>query len=108
MREKKSSLRFAGRRHSRAGMISTVIAGIAWCVFIALCVSSSVTEGNAELIVGGIGVLDAFFSLVGMLMGIKGFQEREVYYVLPTVGVVLNGILFVIYFSLYFMGVALV
>ncbi|MBP3570075.1 MAG: hypothetical protein J6K04_13045 [Lachnospiraceae bacterium] len=105
--EKKSSLRFTGRRHSRKGVISTVIAGIAWGIFIALCVCSAIARGLAEVVVGAIGMVDAVFALSGMIIAIKGFQEREVYYVLPTVGVVLNGILFVIYFSLYFMGVAI-
>lgn len=105
--EKKSSLRFSGRKHSGKGVISTVIAGIGWSIFIALCVCSAMAKGAAESVVGAIGIADALFVLVGMILGFKGFQEREVYYVMPTVGVVLNGILFVIYFSLYFMGVAI-
>jgi len=108
MKERKTSLRFSGRKHSRGGMISTVIGGIAWSIFIAVCICSSVAGGNAELFVGGIGILDAFFSIAGIINAIRGFKEREVYYVLPTVGIVLNGILFVIYFSLYFMGIAIV
>lgn len=107
MREKKTSLRFTGRKHARRGIISTVIAGIAWVLFIALCVYSSSTGGNAAPVIGILGMLDAFFSLSGMWIAFKGFQERDVYYLLPAVGMVLNGILFVIYFSLYFMGVAI-
>lgn len=108
MKEKKSSLHFSGRTHSRKGLMSTVIAGISWCIFIVLCVYSTMQEGKAELVVGGIGILDAIFSLTGAILAMKGFQEREVYYVLPTVGILLNGVLFVIYFALYFMGVAIV
>ncbi len=106
--EKKSSLHFAGRKHSRGGVIATVIGGISWGIFIALCVCSALTRGTAELVVGTIGIADALFALAGMILAIKGFQEREVYYALPAVGAVLNGLLFVIYFSLYFMGVAIV
>ena len=102
--EKKSSLRFAGRKQSRVGVMSTVIAGIAWCVFVALCVNAAVSDGMAEPVVGAIGLVDAVFALAGMFLGFKGFQEREVYYVMPIIGVVLNGILFVVYFSLYIMG----
>lgn len=108
MKEKKTALHFAGRRHARGGMISTVMAGIAWVIFIALCVYSSATGGNATSVVGILGILDAVFVLAGVLIAFRGFQERDVYYVLPAVGMVLNGILFVIYFSLYFMGVAIV
>lgn len=107
MKEKKNRLRFAGRQHARGGIISTVMAGIAWIVFLALCIYSSSTGGNAEGVVGILGIADAVFAIVGMGIAFKGFQERDVYYVLPAVGMVLNGILFVIYFSLYFMGVAI-
>ncbi len=107
MREKKTALHFTGRQHSRRGMISTAIAGIAWLVFLALCVYSSATGGNAAGPAGIIGIADAFFVLAGMLIAFRGFQERDVYYALPTAGMILNGILFVIYFSLYFMGIAI-
>ena len=107
MKEKKSSLHFAGRRHARGGVIATVIAGIAWCIFIALCVCSAVTGGNADFVVGIIGILDALFAMVGMVMALRGFQEREVYYVFPILGMVLCGILFAVYFSLYCMGIAI-
>jgi len=108
MKERKNRLHFSGRKHARGGIISTVMAGIAWIVFIALCVYSSATEGNAAVVAGMLGIVDAMFVLAGMVIAFRGFQERDVYYVLPAVGMVLNGILFVIYFSLYFMGVAIV
>lgn len=107
MKEKKTALHFAGRQHARGGIISTVIAGIAWIIFAALCVYSSSTGGNAATVAGIIGILDAVFVLAGMIFAFRGFHERDVYYVLPASGMVLNGILFVIYFSLYFMGVAI-
>lgn len=106
MKEKKSSLRFKKREHSKVGIWSTIIGVIAWCIFIALSVYASITEGNAEKIVGVIGILDAFFVLLGAFFAVKGLQERDVYYGVPIAGMLLNGILFVIYFSLYFMGVA--
>ena len=107
MKEKKTALHFTGRQHARGGLISVAIAGIAWIIFAALCVYSTSTDGNTAAVAGILGILDAFFVLAGMIFAFRGFQERDVYYVLPAVGMVLNGILFVIYFSLYFMGVAI-
>jgi len=103
--EKKSSLHFAGRRHSKKGIIATVMAGVAWCVLIVLCVRAALMEEGVEPVAGMIGILDAFLALAGMFLGWKGLQEREVYYVLPILGLVLNGVLFVVYFSMYFMGI---
>ncbi len=104
---KKTALHFAGRRHSSRGVASIVIGGIAWLIFLALCISSSVSGGAAPMLVGTIGVLDALFAIAGMITAWRGFQERDVYYALPIVGMSANGILFVVYFSLYFMGVAI-
>ena len=108
MKEKKKSLRFSGRRHSRGGVISTVMAGIGWLIFAALCVYSSATGGNAAAVAGIIGILDAVFALTGMVIAFRGFYERDVYYVMPAVGVVINGVLFVLFFVLYLMGTAIV
>lgn len=108
MKEKKKSLRFSGRRHARGGVISTVMAGIGWLIFAALCAYSSATGGNAAAVAGILGILDAVFALAGMVVAFRGFYERDVYYVMPAVGMVLNGGLFVLYFVLYLMGTAIV
>ena len=108
MKEKKRSLRFSGRSHARGGIISTVIAGVGWLVFVALCVYSSSTGGNAAAVAGILGILDAVLALTGMVVAFKGFSERDVYYVMPAVGITLNGGLFVLYFILYLMGTAIV
>lgn len=105
---KKTALHFAGRRHSTKGILSAVIGGIAWLIFLVLCVSSSSTRGNAPLLVGIVGILDALLGLAGMRIAWSGFQEKDVYYIFPIVGMLENGILFVIYFSLYFMGIAMI
>ena len=108
MKEKKRTLRFSGRKHARGGIISTVMAGIGWIIFVALCVYSSSTGGNAAAVAGILGILDAVLALTGMVVAFKGFSERDVYYVMPAVGITLNGGLFVLYFILYLMGTAIV
>ena len=108
MKEKRRTLRFSGRKHARGGIISTVMAGIGWIIFAALCVYSSSTGGNAAAVAGILGILDAILALAGMIVAFKGFYERAVYYGMPAVGITLNGGLFVLYFILYLMGTAIV
>jgi hypothetical protein len=108
MKEKKKSLRFSGRSHARGGIISTVMAGIGWIIFAALCVYSSATGGNAAAVAGILGILDGIFALAGMIVAFRGFHERDVYYVMPAIGMTLNGGLFVLFFVLYLMGTAIV
>ena len=106
MKEKKRRLHFSGRTHSKKGIASTVMAGIAWILFIALCVNSAGAGGNASLTVGVLGILDVFFCIAGMVTAFKGFRERDVFYVFPGIGMGCNGVLAVIYIILYFMGMA--
>ena len=108
MTDKTSTLRLSGRKHARGGIISTVMAGIGWIIFAALCVYSSSTGGNAAAVAGILGILDAILALAGMIVAFKGFYERDVYYGMPAVGITLNGGLFVLYFILYLMGTAIV
>jgi len=106
MKEKKNKLHFSGRTHSKRGIASTVMAGIAWIIFIALCVSSTGAGGNADIKVGILGLFDAALCVAGIVTAFKGFQERDVFYVFPGIGIGLNGILVIIYVILYFMGMA--
>ena len=107
MKENKRKLHFSGRKHARGVVISTVMAGIGWIIFAALCVYSSSTGGNAAAVAGILGMIDAVFALAGMVIAFRGFYERDVYYIMPAVGMVLNGGLFVFYFVLYLMGIAI-
>lgn len=107
MKGKKGSLHFRKKQHSKMGIISTIISIFAWGIFIALSTYSTITNGNVEIVIGMIGILDAFFTFFGAVLAIKSLQEREVTYSFPVVGILLNGTLFVIYFILYFMGVAI-
>lgn len=106
-KKEKSSLHFTGKRVSGLGVGATVMGAIGWIVFAALSMYSASVDGQAENFVGIIGMLDAVMSLVGVIVSYRALQDRDIKYVMPIIGMVLNGILFVLYFSLYFMGIAI-
>ena len=105
-KKEKSSLHFTGKRVSGLGIGATVMGAIGWIVFAALSIYSASLDGQAENFVGIIGMLDAVLSIAGVIVSYRALQDRDIYYVMPMIGMALNGILFVLYFSLYFMGIA--
>lgn len=107
MKREKNSLHFTDKRVSGLGVGATVMGAIGWIVFAALSIYSASMDGKAELFVGAIGLLDAVLSVVGVIVSYRALQKRDIYYVMPIIGMALNGILFIVYFSLYFMGVAI-
>ena len=102
IKREKKSLRFTDKRVSGLGIGATVMGTIGWIVFAAISIYSASMDGKAELFIGGIGLLDAVLSMVGMIVSYRALQERDIYYVMPIIGMALNGILFVVYFSLDF------
>lgn len=106
-KKEKSSLNFSGKRVSGLGIATTVMGGIGWIIFAALSLYSAGMDGQAESFVGIIGLLDAVLAVTGAILSYRALQERDVYYVMPIIGMALNAILFIVYFSLYFMGLAL-
>lgn len=106
-RKKKSSLHFSGKRMSGLGNGALVIGIAAWLIFLALSVCSATTNGEAGWSVGVIGILDAVFSVIGTVSAYRALQERDISYVVPVIALVLNAMLFILYLSLYFMGIAI-
>jgi uncharacterized protein DUF6142 len=43
-------------------------------------------------------------SIVGFVLGVKGYKEKEIYYQAPILGLLINGLLLVFLIILYFMG----
>ncbi len=105
--KKRASLHFSGKRVPRLG-IGALVTGIAvWLIFFALSLCSAAAEGEAGETVGVIGILDAAFSLTGAVLAYRSLQERDISYAVPVIALVLNATLFVLYLSLYFMGIAI-
>lgn len=107
MKKEKNALHFQGRAASKQGLAAVVIGVLAWIVFAALAIYSASRSGEAEGMIGGIGIFDMLFALVGILYAANGFKERDVFYGLPVAGLALNAILFLVYFVLYLTGMAI-
>ncbi len=105
VKRKKEVFKFSGRNHSIRGLISVIIGGITLLALIILSVISSLSGGNGGLILGIIGMVLFVMSIAGFILGIKSCREKEIFYTAPVVGMVLNGFLFIVFFTLYMVGI---
>ena len=60
--------------------------------------------GGAGPAIGLMGLLSLIFSVIGFILGIRGFQEDEVYYLFSKIGVGLNGMLFILWMLIFVAG----
>lgn len=102
---KKESIKFRGRKKSVRGLFSLFIGILVFIGFIVLSVISSQSRGNGGLILGAVAVLCFFAAIIGFILGYRGMKEKDIYFTAPLLGIILNGIMFILYMSLYIIGV---
>jgi hypothetical protein len=72
--------------------------------FLTIAFISGTNKGNGEFILGVIGMLNFIIAVTGFTLGIKSFREKDIFYVAPVLGVGSNGIMTILLFSLYIVG----
>ncbi len=100
----RSGMHFHGRKRSKGGVAGFALAVAAVVIFLALCVISAVAKGAAGMYVGGLGLLTMVICGAAFWLSFKGLKEKDVYTRLPFAGLLISGILFVVLFCLYIVG----
>lgn len=97
-------LDFKKKAPSKNGIVSCIFGMAAMAVFIAASIISAKADGDAGEPVGFMGISSALLCIVGLVFASDGMREREVGYLFPVIGAVLNGLLLVYLFWLYIYG----
>ena len=92
-RQKRKKYGQAQMKHSKRGIISCVFAGIAMALDIVMIMVAYNSGGKAASYIGGLGVVAAILSGMGIYMAIRGLKERNKQKVTCKVGTWVNGCL---------------
>lgn len=103
--KKKETIQFSGRRHTRLGILSAVIGIVSVIGFIIVSIISGINGGEGGLIIGIAGILLFALSLLGFIMSYKALKQKDIFYRFPMTGLVVNGIMMIVYVILYVMGI---
>ena len=101
----RDGMHFHSKKRSREGVAGFVLSLIAVVVFLVLCIVSAVAKGEAGAFVGAIGLGTMFLCVGSFYLSFKGLKERDVYTRLPFAGLIISGVLFVVLFCLYILGI---
>lgn len=102
---RKSSIKFKGRVHSKKGIISMLLGLISLITFVVISYISGKNQGNGGIELGVVGLLCAASSVFGFTLSIKSFREKDIYLTAPIIGIGVNGIMVIVFFSLYIVGI---
>ncbi len=95
---------FKKKAPSKNGIISCLFGLAALTVFGVASLISAKKNGAAGEPVGLMGISSAMLCLIGAFFGGDGMKEKEVGYLFPIVGTVLNSLLLIYLFWLYIYG----
>lgn len=101
----KGSIHFSGRRHTKTGIIATILGVVVVAGFSAISLASGLNKGNGGFVLGLIGILLFAISVTGFVLAYKAFKKKDIFYSFPIIGVVLNGLMMVILLIIYIMGI---
>lgn len=102
--KRRDAYRFTDKVHPKEGIISVIISAVLLLGFCALFIITSKQQGG--LLVGVLGILIFFCSIIGLWFAIKAMRKEDIKYQFPIIGMILNGIVLIICVSLYFIGMA--
>lgn len=87
---KKNSYMFTSRRHSRKGIMSTILGVISLSTLVYAVVMSYLREGDVPVQYGAAAMLVMIFAFVGIALGVVSKTERDRFYLFTYIGIVLN------------------
>ncbi len=104
LRRNKEMIHFSGRRHTKMGIISAIIGCLVVIGFLSISFISGFANGNGGFILGVIGLFLFFLAIFGLVLSYRSFKKKDIFYRFPVVGAVLNGIMTILFLTIYILG----
>lgn len=101
---RKRGVKFSDKKHSIKGIISIVIGLVSLVALIVLFYLSAKTKGGGSINLGLVGVIILILSILAITLSYQGYKERDIHHYVPVIGLILNGLLFLVLFILYIVG----
>ena len=92
-------------RHAKKGIYSLMVAIAVVIIFVALILTAFLHKGQSSAIIGSFGLFTIILAVIGLVIGVKGFRERDKNYVTCKWGIGLNGFILFSLISMFIRGI---
>lgn len=92
-------------RHAKKGIYSLMMAMVVVIIFVALILTAFLHKGQSSAIIGSFGLFTIILAVIGLVIGVKGFRERDKNYVTCKWGIGLNGFILFSLISMFIRGI---
>ena len=77
-------------RHSKKGVYSCFYAVVVFILLVLMLIIAFASKGEVNILIGFIGLGALALSFMGLLLGVRGFRERDKNYITCKVGIGAN------------------
>lgn len=102
-RKKRTSFKFAGKKHSKRGKLSLTLALCAVLAGVGMVVFSIQSGGNADVYIGCAGLSALLLSAVSFMIGLASLREDS-YKLFPVLGSICSGLTLAGWLAIYAVG----
>ncbi len=81
---------YTNRRHSQRAIMSTILGIISIVSLVIVVYLSYLKDGQAAVGYGLTGLLAAWFSVIGLILGVVTAQQKQYFRLFPVLGIFLN------------------
>lgn len=92
-------------RHAKKGIYSLMMAIVVVIIFVMLILTAFLHKGQSSAIIGSFGLFTIILAVIGLVIGIRGFRERDKNYVTCKWGIGLNGFILLNLISMFIRGI---
>ena len=92
-------------RHAKKGIYSLMMAIMVVIIFVILILTAFLHKGQSSAIIGSFGLFTIILAVIGLVIGVKGFRERDKNYVTCKWGIGLNGFILFSLISMFIRGI---
>lgn len=103
---RRQKYKFAKTEYAKNGKVSTGLAVASVVLFVVSVILSFALRGEAGVYVGGIGLLSALLAILGFVLGVKGYSEKNCSHLFCTIGTIANGLICIFFLALFSVGVS--
>lgn len=89
--------KFTDKKHTKQGLASSALGLLALGLTAVSLLISYQKAGEAGSVTGLLGLLSMLAAAVGFTLAVRGFREEDVYYLTAQTGVVINGVLLILW-----------
>ena len=91
-------------KHSKRGVLSSGIATMVGVLLLTMVVIAYTSGGTAGAYIGGLGIVTAILSGIGIYLGFRGLKEREKDYLTCKIGIGCNLVFLVGFIAIFCRG----